>query len=125
MDYVLIVLGAAIATLATTISKTLAFKEFRLVLRPLPILGSLVRCPYCLGHWFSLVACFWYWDFSWSEIVSHPKVSLTIWLFLTFVSGLCSGLLCWSLNQMENLKSKEEKDAEDEALHDSARCSLY
>jgi hypothetical protein len=119
MDISVLVLGAAVATVSTTLSKTLAFMWLRLLIKPLPFLGALVQCPYCLGHWLSalgVITLFW----------NEGLLSLLLlWLLTTFLSGVGSGLLCWSLKEMESLKAKEESDAQAEAVYDSARRSLY
>lgn len=119
MDASILVLSAAVAAVTTTLSKTLAFKWLRLLLKPLPVLGALVQCPYCLGHWlsaFGVLFLFWNEGF---------LIVLFTWLLVTFLSGVGSGLLCWSLKEMESLKTKEEIDAQTEAVYDSARRSLY
>jgi hypothetical protein len=58
--------------------------------------------PYCLGHRLSalgVITLFW----------NEGLLSLLLlWLLTTFLSGVVSGLLCWSLKEMESLKAKEE-----------------
>lgn len=47
-------LGIAAGTIAYTITKGSIFNQVRVHLAGLPVIGSLVTCPYCCAHWTAL-----------------------------------------------------------------------
>ncbi|KKN46342.1 hypothetical protein LCGC14_0673700 [marine sediment metagenome] len=52
----LIIVSLAIATFSTTICLSSLFRPIRVLLEPVPVLGKLSRCPYCLNHYLAIPA---------------------------------------------------------------------
>jgi uncharacterized Zn-finger protein len=90
---VLLVLGAACAVIAMTISKASIFEQARVWLdQESNWLGDLVACPYCTSHWVALAAI----------VAFQPRPVETPWYVidmivamfaLTFVSSIGCGAI--------------------------------
>lgn len=76
---VLLVLGAACAVVAMTISKSSIFERARVWLdRQSEWLGDLVACPYCTSHWVALAAV----------LAFQPRPVETPWYVLDMVAAV-------------------------------------
>ncbi len=52
----LIIVSLAVAAISTTICLTGPFRWLRVLLEPVPVFGKLLKCPYCLNHYFAIPA---------------------------------------------------------------------
>ena len=84
----LVVLGLASGLLSTTLTQGEIFETPRgWVEKRSAWWGKLVSCSFCMGHWTAaaLVAA--------SAAVHGTKISITIWLAVTAISAITSGLI--------------------------------
>ncbi len=54
----LVIIALAVATVSTTVCLSSLFQPVRVLLKPVPVLGKLSRCPYCLNHYLAVPAAF-------------------------------------------------------------------
>ncbi len=54
----LIIVSMAAAAISTTVGLSSLFAPIRVLLEPVPVLGKLSRCPYCLNHWLAVPAAY-------------------------------------------------------------------
>lgn len=94
----IVLMGLAAATLSTTLGKSKLFAPLRERVYYVTFLGPLVRCPYCLGHWFSAILMCAY--ASQAEVTCLSAV--IGWLAVSCLSGMASGVLCWALSVMDH-----------------------
>ena len=93
-------LSLVVASVSVTITKTKIFKGWREFLdKKNPWLGSLFKCPYCLGHW---VSWFFYSFYRNTVVDGFGFLDYIVSSFvLIALASLWSGLLCLSLKAME------------------------
>ena len=52
----LILVSLAVATISTTIAFTPPFRWLRVYFENVPGIGKILRCPYCMNHYFAIPA---------------------------------------------------------------------
>ena len=91
----IVIMALATATVSVTIAQSSAFKWLRDWTNDVPVLGTLLSCSYCLGHWVAAALVFgndWEW---WITAMAHETIiPFTIaWLAVTGIAALISGAI--------------------------------
>lgn len=81
----LLILGLASATISVTVVQSKAFAWLRDLLKSLQLVGELVSCPYCFGHYAALCLVLLWYD---NLTLTYGFVA---WLATTAISALVSG----------------------------------
>lgn len=91
----ILVMGAASAALSITFAKSHLFAGVRslIIEKCSPMVGKLVSCPWCMGHWFAALVMVLA-HLGGVEVLSLPLTVLVVnWLAVVAVSGLTSTLV--------------------------------
>ncbi len=83
----LIVISLAIAAVSTTICLTYVFRWLRILLEPVPVIGKLIKCPYCLNFYLAFAAVF----------VAVDVESYQEWIFLSLAAVTLSSMFGYIL----------------------------
>lgn len=82
-------LGLATSTVSVTVAQSRLFQPLRAWVSGVwPWMGELLSCPYCLGHWVAAILLL-------LTTAGHvtPIGGLILWLSVTAVSSLVSGII--------------------------------
>ena len=83
----LLTLALATATVSVTVAQSKAFKWLRDWTMDVPVLGDLLSCSYCLGHWVAgVIVLYYWWGYNWLDIGIW-------WLAVTALAALVSGTI--------------------------------
>ena len=85
-------LSAAVGSTAFTISRTKVFEPIRSrVMRKSKWFGTLLSCPYCIGHWLALVATGLYRPYV-TDL--NPVLDFGVaWLTMVMLSSIAFGII--------------------------------
>jgi hypothetical protein len=105
-----IVLSLVVSTTSVTVTKARVFREVRhIAARHGSWLGDLMRCPYCISHWISLLLVTIY-----RPCIVRSGVALADCLVSVFVivaiATVWSQFVCFSLHAMDSLKDGSDRD---------------
>ncbi len=85
----LVLVGLAAGLVATTLTQSKAFRWLQTAVKTVPVLGELMTCAYCMGHWTALAGVLLWWpdhDGTFAQWV-------IVWASVTAVAAVTSGLI--------------------------------
>ncbi len=89
----LIVIALAVATVSTTVCLSSLFRPVRVLLEPVPVIGKVSRCPYCLNLWLSPVVVF----------IMVDGMSVKEWIVLSLATAGMASIFSYMLTKYLDL----------------------